>query len=62
MIIVGFVLAILGYWLLPELVPEIPLRLDNLVGVVGVVLIIIGLVLLVLSLAGRPVGGRRYWW
>lgn len=62
MIIVGFVLAFLGYWLLPELVPEIPPRLDNLVGVVGIVFIIVGIVLLVLSLAGRPVGGRRYWY
>jgi hypothetical protein len=62
MIIVGFVLAILGYWLLPTLLPEAPLRIDNLVGVVGVIFIIIGIVLLILSLAGRPVGGRRYWY
>lgn len=62
MIIVGFVMAVLGYWLLPDLVPEMPLRLDNLVGVVGVVLIIVGLVLLVLSVFGRPVGGRRFWY
>ncbi len=62
MIILGFVLAILGYWLLPELLPEAPARIDNLVGVVGVVFIIIGLVLLVLSIVGRPVGGRRYWY
>jgi hypothetical protein len=62
MIILGFVLAILGYWLLPELLPEAPARIDNLVGVVGVIFIIVGLVLLVLSIAGRPVGGRRYWY
>lgn len=62
MIIIGFVLAILGYWLLPELAPEVPPRIDNLFGVVGVVFIIIGIVLLVLSLAGRPVGNRRYWY
>lgn len=54
MIIVGFVLAVLGYWLLPDLVPEIPLRLDNLVGVVGVILIIIGLVLLGPQLGWPP--------
>ncbi len=35
MIILGFVLAILGYWLLPELLPEAPARIDNLVGVAG---------------------------
>ena len=61
MIILGFVLAVLGYWLLPELLPEAPLRIDNLVGVVGVIFIVIGLVLLVFSLIGRSVGGRRYW-
>jgi hypothetical protein len=62
MIILGFVMAILGYWLLPELVPEIPPRIDQLVGVVGVIFIIVGLILLVLSLFGHPVGGRRYWY
>lgn len=62
MIIVGFILAILGYWLLPDFIPEVPARIDGLVGGVGVVLIVIGLVLLVLSLIGRPVGGRRYWY
>lgn len=62
MIILGFVLAVLGYWLLPDLVPEVPARLDELVGVVGVVFIIVGVVLLILSLAGHPVGNRRYWY
>ena len=62
MIVIGFVLAILGYWLLPEFIPEVPPRLDSLVGGVGVIFIFIGLVLLVLSLIGRPVGGRRYWY
>jgi hypothetical protein len=62
MIILGFVLAILGDWALPALLPECPPRIDNLVFVVGVVLIIVGFVLLVLSLVGRPVGGRRFWY
>ena len=62
MIIVGLILAILGYWLLPELIPELPARLDSLIGAVGSILIVVGLVLLVLSLIGRPVGGRRYWY
>jgi hypothetical protein len=61
-IILGFVLAIFGDWLLPGYVPEIPGRLDALVGVVGVILIFVGLVLLILSLIGRPVGNRRYWY
>lgn len=62
MIVVGFILALLGYWLLPGFIPEIPARIDSLLGGVGVVLIVIGLVLLVLSVIGRPVGGRRYWY
>lgn len=63
MIVLGFILAILGgYWLLPDLLPEAPARIDNLVGVVGVIFIVIGLILLILSLAGRPVGGRRFWY
>lgn len=62
MIVLGFIMAILGYWLLPDLLPEAPARIDSLIGGVGVVLIVIGLILLVLSLAGRPVGGRKYWY
>jgi hypothetical protein len=62
MIVLGFVLAILGYWGLPVLLPECPARIDNLFGVVGVVFIIAGLVILFLGMAGRPVGGRRYWY
>lgn len=51
MIVLGIILALLGYLL------GIPL-----VGPIGVVLIVIGLVLLVLGNIGRPVGGRRYWY
>lgn len=62
MIILGVILAVLGFWLFPDLLPEVPARIDLLVGDVGVVLIVIGLILLVLSLAGHSVGGRRYWY
>ena len=62
MIILGFILAVLGYWLLPEFLPEAPLRIDNLVGGIGVIFIIIGVILFILSLFGRTVGGRRYWY
>lgn len=62
MIIVGFILVILGWWLFPEFIPEVPARLDDLLGGVGIVLIVIGLILLVLSVIGRPVGGRRFWY
>ena len=62
MIVVGFVMAILGYWLLPDFLPTVPAQVDTLVGGVGVIFIFIGIVLLVLCLAGRPVGGRQYWY
>lgn len=62
MIILGVILVVLGFWLFPDLLPEVPPRIDALVGDFGVILIVIGLILLVLSLAGRPVGGRRYWY
>jgi hypothetical protein len=62
MIILGFVLAIIGDWALPALLPEFPARIDNLIFVVGVVLILVGLVLLVLSLFGHSVGNRRFWY
>lgn len=62
MIVTGFILALLGYWLLPEFIPQFPANLAGLVGGVGAILIVVGLVLLVLSLLGRTVGGRRYWW
>jgi multisubunit Na+/H+ antiporter MnhG subunit len=62
MIILGIVLAILGYWLLPDLLPEAPARIDNLIGTLGIIFVIIGVILLILSLIGRPVGGRRYWY
>jgi hypothetical protein len=62
MIILGVILALLGYWLLPEFVPSFPGNLDHLMGVIGVILIIVGIVLWILGAAGRPVGGRRTWY
>ncbi|MFZ0833121.1 MAG: hypothetical protein WAM92_08580 [Mycobacterium sp.] len=51
MIVLGIILAILGWifglsWLLW----------------IGIVLIIIGAVLWILGSVGRPVGGRKYWY
>lgn len=62
MIILGIILALLGYWLLPEFVPDFPANLDHLMGVIGVILILVGLVLFILGLVGRPVGGRRHYY
>jgi hypothetical protein len=62
MILLGFVLAIVGYWFLPEFVPEFPAQLDHLLYGAGILLLIIGFVLFVLGLFGHSVGGRRYWY
>jgi hypothetical protein len=51
MIILGLILALVGYLL------GVPL-----VGPIGLILIVVGLVLLVLGGVGHPVGGRRYWY
>lgn len=59
MIVVGLILLILGY-----VVPW-PLNLAFLATiciVLGWILLIVGILLLILSLAGRPVGSRRYWY
>jgi hypothetical protein len=50
MLILGIILLILGY-LLP-----IPILYT-----IGWILVVIGAVLLVVDLAGRPVGGRRWY-
>lgn len=62
MIAAGFVMAVLGYWLLPDFLPECPARIDGLVGGVGVILVIVGVIFWILGAVGRPVGGRRYWY
>lgn len=69
MIILGVVLLIVE-WLLGDLGVDVPLVLLKLLHDGGIILIILGIVLLVLSFLGRPlgggwgptVGGRRYWW
>lgn len=50
MIILGIILLALGFvlgisWLIT----------------IGVVLLVVGVILLLVGAAGRPVGGRRYW-
>lgn len=62
MIVLGVVLVVLGYWLFPDLVPEVPPRIDDLCGGIGVVLIVVGGILWILGAAGRPVNGRRHYW
>ena len=63
MIILGIILALLGYWLLPDLAPDFPPHIDHIIGVLGVLLIVIGVLLLIFgAVSGRPIGGRRYWY
>lgn len=50
MIVLGIVLAILGYFIFTPLM------------YVGIALIVIGLVLTLLGSSGRAVGGRRTWY
>jgi hypothetical protein len=51
MIVIGVICLILG------LVFAIPI-----LWTIGVILLVIGLILLVAGMAGRPVGGRRYYY
>lgn len=51
MIVLGAILLILG----------IVLGI-GLLSTVGIILLVIGAVLWVLGAAGRPIGGRRYWY
>lgn len=67
MIIIGIVLLLLAY-LLPDFIP-VPPNIDHALSVLGWLALVVGLVLLVLSLLGRPLGGvgpvrngRRYWY
>jgi uncharacterized membrane protein HdeD (DUF308 family) len=56
-IILGVILLLLAY-----LVPGQPDPLYTIEYVLGWILVVVGIILLVLSLAGRPVGGRRFWY
>src|SRR5437588_11393629 len=62
MIVLGVILAILGYWLFPDFIPQIPPNLDSVCGGIGVVLIVIDVILWILGSIGRPVGRRRHYW
>jgi Family of unknown function (DUF6131) len=63
MFFLGVLLVILGYWFLPEFVPQFPPQLDHLAYGVGILFIIIGLILFVLGrFGGVTLGGRKYWY
>lgn len=50
MVVLGIVLLILGYVL------AVPV-----LWTIGIILLVVGAVFWILGAAGRPVGGRRYW-
>jgi hypothetical protein len=50
MIVLGIILIVVGY-----LVP-VPILYT-----IGGILVVVGVILWILGAAGRPVGGRRYW-
>jgi hypothetical protein len=68
MIILGIVLLLLC-WLLPPVLP-LPYPIYEIAHVAGVILLVVGVIFLVLSLIGHPVGrgigparnGRTYWY
>jgi hypothetical protein len=63
MIMLGIVLIVLGYWFLPEFVPQFPFELDHLAYGIGILLVIIGVLLFIFGhVSGRAIGGRRYWY
>lgn len=51
MIVLGLILLLLGY-----------LLGIGILSTIGVILLVVGLVLFLLGSAGRPIGGRRYWY
>jgi uncharacterized membrane protein len=55
-ILLGIVLLLISCF------APIPAQLDQIVNVVGWILLIVGVVMLVLGTTGRAVGGRRYWY
>jgi len=55
-IVLGIILLLISYF------APIPAQLDQIVNVVGWILLIVGVAMLVLGTTGRAVGGRRYWY
>ncbi|MGX7678388.1 hypothetical protein ACSMXN_05790 [Jatrophihabitans sp. DSM 45814] len=51
MIVLGLILLIIGF------VAGIPI-----LWTIGIVLVVIGVILALLGMAGREIGGRRYWY
>jgi len=64
MIVAGVILIILSL-VAPDFALGAPpgvLHLIAIGGVVGWILLIVGIIFLLFGFAGRPVGGRRFWY
>jgi hypothetical protein len=51
LIVLGILLALVGYFCLIPILETI-----------GIILVVLGVLLFVFSSVSGPVGGRRYWW
>jgi hypothetical protein len=60
-IVIGIILLVVGYWLLP-LLGAVPIVLITLCTGLGWLALVVGLILLALSIFGHPVGNRQYWY
>ena len=56
MIVLGIILLLISY------LAPLPAQIDQIVNIIGWILLIVGIVLVILGAVGRPVGGRRYWY
>jgi hypothetical protein len=69
MIILGIIL-VFAAWAIPQILPDIPPGIDNVVGGLGWLLIVLGVILFILAFLGVGIGrglgagprGRRYWY
>jgi hypothetical protein len=55
-IVAGIILLLISYF------AALPAQIDQIVNIVGWILLIVGIVLVILGAIGRTVGGRRYWY
>lgn len=56
MIVLGIILLLISY------LAPLPAQIDQIVNIIGWILLVVGIVLVILGAVGRPVGGRRYWY
>jgi uncharacterized membrane protein HdeD (DUF308 family) len=60
-IVLGVILLLVGYLLLPRLT-GVPLNVETICVWGGWILLIVGIILYILGRSGRSIGGRRNWY